>query len=69
MTPNAQRFVEANAASPVVYGSVITHETRKLECGAPEPRGVIYRLADNRTFTLYNQDLEGMPDPRWLLAA
>lgn len=65
MTPKAHKFVEANKISPVEYGSVLQHPTRKLPNGAPEPRGVYYRLADGKTFTLYNQDLEGMPAADW----
>lgn len=59
MTLKAKRFVEANAESPVVYGSIIFSKGGNVQ-------GVVYRLEDGRSFTLTVADTRSLPGvPRW----
>ena len=55
MTRRARSFLDANAQSPVVYGSV------KGDGGD----GCFYRLADGRTFDLSLLDCRYVGIPRW----
>lgn len=54
MTIKAYRFIEANKISPVVYGAAI----------GTGGQGAIYRLADNKTFTLTAEECR-LVEPRW----
>jgi hypothetical protein len=56
MSLKVQRFITANARSPVVYGSVTGPE------GAPD--GCLYRLRDGATFTLTSAECRAV-EPRW----
>jgi hypothetical protein len=63
MTQKAKRFLEANAESPVVYGSVLGGDK-----GQDHVKGVFYRLANGLTFTLTCADAKTLPGtPRWAL--
>lgn len=53
LTDKAKAFLEANAASPVVYGS-----------GRPEG-GAYYRLTNGRTFRLSLFECRSLPAPKW----
>lgn len=55
MTHKALLFIKANAASPVVYGSVIG------EGG----HGCYYRLEDGSTFELSAKECRQIGQPRW----
>jgi hypothetical protein len=57
MTAPARRFLQANAQSPVVYGSVI----------GDGGRGVMYRLADGTVWKLTRQDCLHVRQPRWAM--
>jgi hypothetical protein len=52
MTLKADRFIAANAKSPVVYGS----------CDAD---GCTYRLADGSRWQLNRNDCQAVGHPRW----
>jgi hypothetical protein len=54
MTWRAEQFTKANRESPVVYGSAI----------GDGGKGAMYRLADDRTFTLTAVEC-AMVKPRW----
>lgn len=54
MTRASRNFSNANAASPVVYGSVLDGPLG----------GCFYRLADGKTFTLTAHDCRQV-EPRW----
>jgi hypothetical protein len=53
----ANRFLEANKRSPVVYGSVLD-----VPRGG---RGCFYRLEDGKTFELTADDCRAVGFPRW----
>ena len=57
LTEHAKTFLEANAASPVVFGS------------AYPGRGAYYRLKDGRRFRLTIYDVRSLPMPKWDLPA
>jgi hypothetical protein len=52
MTLKAHRFAEANASSPVVYGSVEDHLCT-------------YRLADGTVWTFSRREAATLGQPRW----
>lgn len=58
MTGNAQRFIQANVFSPVVYASAvpIKHHIQP---------GMLYRLANNKAFTLSPIECR-LVTPRWI---
>lgn len=66
MTLKAERFLEANKRSGIVYGSATTCPRRRDEAGDPLATGVYYRLADGQTFTLGRKDLAFIPAVRWV---
>jgi hypothetical protein len=48
----AARFLEANARSPVVYGSVSAHQC-------------VYRLEDGSSWTFSRREARELGHPRW----
>jgi len=56
MSERAKEFVEANAKSPVVYGSAIGNGGK----------GAYYRLANGQRFRLNREDCAAVGMPRWL---
>ena len=52
MSLKASRFLDANARSPVVYGSVEAHSCT-------------YRLADGSTWTFSRREASQIGHPRW----
>lgn len=66
MTPKAQKFFDANQASPVVAGRVINIHGATAENFA-EIYGVIYRLKNGSKFELTVQDSRSLPrKPKWI---
>lgn len=59
MTARAQKFVAANALSPVVYGSVV----------GSGGRGAVYRLANGLAFTLSAAECRAVGEIRWARVA
>ena len=53
MSLKAARFLEANATSPVVYGSVMDNG------------GCVYRLRDGSAWTLTAKECRDVGQPRW----
>lgn len=58
MSKNGERFVAANAKSPVVYGAVIGRGGK----------GCTYRLADGQEFRLSSADCREIGKPNWAAA-
>lgn len=67
MTPEAQRFKEANDKCPVVSGRVIYRKGHTEQPG--NVWGGSYRLANGQTFKLPSDELRTLPEgyPKWEL--
>lgn len=58
MSKNLQRFIAANAKSPVIAGRALEADPRK------PARGGVYTLASGQTFTLTVEECRAVT-PRW----